>query len=74
MKKSTKKVVKLKDFDLLIGDVVFAEDEIIGERCSWEVIGIYPSIFQVKRLNSDYKRSYRKVDYQLGNIKKFKII
>ena len=73
----------LKNFNLKVGDeIVFAmrsgdygEYRFRKGLCTGKVVGIYPFIFHVEYMigpNKDIKmyRSFRKIDYQLGEVVK----
>lgn len=67
------KNVKLKDFDLKAGDLVFGKQKIGGQSDKtkkWRVIAVYPHIFVCQMLGGKYNlvQAFDKVAYQIGEV------
>lgn len=59
------------EFDLEVGDIIRATDTIFGDVAKFRVTFISKMVFEAERLDSASQiRGFRKMDYQLGFIKK----
>lgn len=61
----------MDDFDLKVGDIIWAEDTVSGGKHKWKVTFISLKVFEAERLDGKVgTRGFRKLDYMLGFISK----
>lgn len=59
------------EFDLEVGDIIYATDTILGDMARFRVKFISKQVFEAERVDMPAQvRGFRKMDYQLGFITK----